>query len=79
MGQHHMDICGEGRAVGRSHLLRLATEGGMATKTAGATIDRMLALAASFPQRVAAYPIHRATVRRMTAMIDRCCGPLMRG
>ena len=24
MGQHHMDVCGEGAAVGRDHLLRLA-------------------------------------------------------
>ena len=28
MGQHHMDVCGEGAAVGRDHLLRLAGRAG---------------------------------------------------
>ncbi|WP_396957749.1 HipA domain-containing protein [Nitrosomonas sp.] len=28
MGQHHMDICGEGAVIERYHLVRLATEGG---------------------------------------------------
>ena len=30
MGQHHMDVCGEGAAVGRDHLLRLARRVGWA-------------------------------------------------
>jgi len=42
MGRHHMDICGEGHAMERGQLLRLASEGGVATKAAEATIDRMV-------------------------------------
>jgi serine/threonine-protein kinase HipA len=69
MGQHHMDVCGEGRAVQRSHLLRLAAEGGVAMKAAEATIDRMAMEAAAFAERAATYPIRRATVQRMKASI----------
>lgn len=79
MGQHYMDVCGEGQAVERGHLLRLASEGGVAAKAADTTIDRMLVQAATFAQRAAAFPIRRATVQRMKVMIDRCRGLLMRG
>lgn len=72
MGQHHMDICGEGRAVGRGHLLRLAAEGGVAAKAAQAIITRMEEQAAAFPQRAASHPIRRATVQRMNAAVRRC-------
>lgn len=77
MGQHHMDVCGEGRAVERGHLLRLASEGGVPMKAAQSAIDRMLAQTASFAQRAAAFPIRRATVQRMKAAIQACCRRLM--
>ena len=47
MGQHHMDVCGEGAAVGRDHLLRLAREGGVGMPMAEATLDRMVEQAAA--------------------------------
>lgn len=79
MGQHHMDVCGEGDAVERGHLLRLASEGGVPPKAAAAIIDRMLAQAATFAQRVAVFPIRRAMVQQMKAAIDTCRERLMRG
>ena len=72
-GQHHMDICGEGQAVTRGHLLRLAAEGGVPTKAAEAIIDRMLAQAAGFAQRAAAFPIRRMTMQRMKTTVEGCC------
>ncbi|WP_076997146.1 type II toxin-antitoxin system HipA family toxin [Variovorax sp. KK3] len=78
-GQHHMDVCGEGDAVQRSHLLRLAVEGGVPPKAAEGTIDRMLVQALTFAERAGAYPIRRATVQRMKASIDRCGGRLLQG
>ncbi len=72
MGQHHMDVCGEGDAVMRGHLLRLASEGGVPPKAAEAIIDRMLAQATTFTQRAATVPIRRATARQMNAAIDAC-------
>ena len=79
MGHHHMDVCGEGHVVERGHLLRLASEGGVAAKAAETTIDRMVTQAATFSQRAAAYPIRRATVQRMKASIHNCQEKLMRG
>lgn len=79
MGQHHMDVCGEGRAVERGHLLRLAAEGGVATKAAEATIDRMVTQAATFAQRATAFAIRRATVRHMNAAIESCCARVAGG
>lgn len=72
MGQHHMDICGEGAAVERGHLLRLATEGGVPERSASAVIDLMAEHAGGFGERAAAYPIRRATVQRMKSAIERC-------
>lgn len=79
MGRHHMDVCGESRAVNRGHLLRLASEGGVTTKAAETTIDRMLPPAASVSQRASAYPVRRATVQRIKASIQGSCRKLMRG
>ena len=64
-----MDVCGEGAAVGRDHLLRLAREGGVGLPMAEATLDRMVELAAAYTERAEAFPIRRATVRRMSSAI----------
>lgn len=79
MGQHHMDVCGEGRSVERGHLLRLATEGGVSMQAAEAAIDRMATQAGTFSRRAAAYPIRRATVQRMKASIHNGHERLVRG
>jgi serine/threonine-protein kinase HipA len=76
-GQHHMDICGEGDAIERTHMLRLAAEGGVPDKAAQAAIDRMLVTALTFADRAAAYPIRRATVQQMKVVVDRCGGRLL--
>jgi len=78
MGQHHMDVCGEGRAVTRAHLLHLAAQGGVASKTADTIIDQMLAQAHTLAQRAAAFPIRRATVQQIQTRIDACCAWLAR-
>jgi len=78
-GQHHMDICGESRAVDRGHLLRLASKGGVATRAAEATLDQMMTQVATFSLRASAYPIRRATVQRMKASIQGNCQHLLRG
>ncbi|MEO8409011.1 MAG: type II toxin-antitoxin system HipA family toxin [Propionivibrio sp.] len=72
MGQHHMDICGEGDAVERGHLLRLGAESGVPLKVAEAVIERMLEQARMFFQRAAAFPIRSATVQRIASAIDAC-------
>lgn len=77
-GQHHMDICGEGEAVTRAQLLRLAADGGMTAKDADALIEPMLAQANTFPARAAAFPIRRTTARRMSEAVEACRSRLRR-
>ncbi|MDR3220868.1 MAG: type II toxin-antitoxin system HipA family toxin [Candidatus Accumulibacter sp.] len=72
MGQHHLDVCGEGQSVKRGHLLRLAAEGGVPKKTAEAVMERMLEQAASFSRRAATFPIRRRTLRQMESAIAAC-------
>lgn len=71
-GQHHMDVCGEAGAVTREHLLRLATEGGVAIPDAEAVIDRIAEQAGAFGSLAAGFAIRRATVRHMKAVVERC-------
>lgn len=72
MGEHYMDVCGNGDAIDRSHLLKLAAEGGVPKKTASRSIDTMLAQAQSFGQRASAYPLRKATIERLKRAVARC-------
>lgn len=49
-GEHYLDVCGEGRAVTRAHMLKLAAEGGLDQAWAKRAIDRMLAVSEGFGQ-----------------------------
>ena len=64
-GQHRMDVCGEGDAIERHHLLRLAAEGGMSGSAAERVIDGMLEQAATFDRRAAAFPRRPAKLQAM--------------
>ena len=70
MGQLADD--GEGAAVQRTNLLRLAEEGGARLTFAKETIDRMAEVAGDFQRRAGSYPIRRATVRHLPSAIERC-------
>ena len=59
--------------MGRGHLLRLATEGGVPLKAAEAVMAWMLEQASSFARRAAQFPIRGETVRRITAAVEVCC------
>ncbi len=65
-----MDICGEGDAVTRDHLLRLASVGGVSAKAAHAMIEQVLAQTSRFAQRASALPIRKATVQPMNTAIQ---------
>lgn len=71
-GQHHMDVCGEGDAITRAHLLRLAAEGGLPVQEAQACIEAQLAQAERFARHADGLPIRRATLRQMSAAVDAC-------
>lgn len=71
-GHHHMDVCGEGEAIGRSHLARLAMESDVPGNVVDAVIDAMLEQAATFRRRADVFPIRRATRQRMDRALDVC-------
>ena len=72
MGQHYMDICGEGAAVERRHLQQLAAEGGVAHKTAEATIESLREHAAGFTRYAEALPIRQKTIKRIEDAVAAC-------
>ena len=70
-GEHHMDICGEGRDVTRAHLLQLAKEGDVDAGFASACIDEACELAEDFEPMAAALPIRAETRRELVRAIRR--------
>lgn len=77
-GQHHMDVCGEGAAVTRAHMLRLAREGGVPEPDAERVIELMLTQAEGFAGRAAEYPVRGETVSSMVDAVKACSRRLMR-
>jgi serine/threonine-protein kinase HipA len=68
-GYHQMDVCGEARHIQRSDLLKLAGQGGLDERWASQTINRLLAVAASFINRVKAHAIRPATGKHLADRI----------
>jgi serine/threonine-protein kinase HipA len=68
-GEHHMDICGEGRAPARADLLRLAREGGVSAPAAQTSIERIAAVAQDFAARATHWPIRVATVQMLAQSV----------
>ncbi len=60
-GEHQMDVCGEGRAVTRAHLLRLAREGGLEQLWAERQIDAIASVAVHFTRVAPEHPIRKST------------------
>lgn len=60
-GEHQMDVCGEGRNTGRSHLLELARQGGLDVKWAARRLDAMLDVVDQWVSVVEAFDVRRAT------------------
>lgn len=72
MGQHHMDVCGEGAAIKRHHLLRLAREGGVPLAVAEKIIEQMLEQTTTLDRRLTALPIRRVTAQKIKSAINTC-------
>ena len=72
-GEHHMDVCGEGRAITRNALLRLAKEGGVFLGEAKLTIEKMRAQTATLAKRASLFPIRRKTVEEIKKAVNTSC------
>lgn len=68
-GEHHLDLCGEGRAPTKVHLLRMAQEADMKASVAQELIDQVATALESFTLVAQAYPIPRATVEALARRI----------
>jgi len=69
-GEHQMDVCGEGRKVGRDKLLELARLGGVDAPFAHDVLDRALTLAGTFVARAKLHPIRSATVKSIGHAVE---------
>lgn len=64
-GEHQMDVCGEGRNIGHSHLIQLAQQGGLDVRWAEQRLDAMLEVVDQWPSLIESFDIRRATRLKM--------------
>ncbi|MGO4382505.1 type II toxin-antitoxin system HipA family toxin [Pseudoduganella sp. RAF53_2] len=69
-GEHYMDVEGEARNIGRSHLLALAKGADLDAAGAGRIIDRMASVVDTLPQEFQNGPISKASVIQLTHQIS---------
>ena len=70
-GEHQMDVCGEGRLVGRGHLLQLARQGGVDERWARACLDRIAGEALGLPGALQAEPgVRPSTAAHIAAAVE---------
>ena len=65
-----MDICGEGRAPSRTHLIRWAKEAEVEKKYAVDIITAVSAIAENFEKAAKAFAIRRATIKSIDSLIQ---------
>lgn len=70
-GEHQMDICGEAREPGRTHLLQLAKKSGVSTKAAEQAIERIAELSLRLKEFAEEFPVRKATVKLIEASVNR--------
>lgn len=71
-GEHQMDVCGEGRAVKRADLIRLAGEGELDAVWAGRCIDRLRDVASTAVTSSSQFPIRVMTRKAILKDIAVC-------
>lgn len=69
-GEHQMDIMGEGRAPGKTHLTALAKDAGLDIAWASEVIFRITEEAGKFKEIADTCPIRSATVKTIAAAIE---------
>jgi serine/threonine-protein kinase HipA len=69
-GEHHMDICGEGKLPDKDHLSTLAEKSSIDSKTANFAITQVIEVAQSFKKEAKTWPIRTATVNTINQVIQ---------
>lgn len=70
-GEHQMDVCGEGRHIGRKHLTQLAQQGGLDARWATQRLDAMLEVVDQWSTLIESFEIRRATRQKMHEAVVR--------
>ena len=78
-GEHQMDVCGEGRAITRSHLMDLARQGGVPLGFAQDSLERAISLVDELPAMAKSHSIRQARLRTIRSAVEDnrarlCCG-----
>jgi serine/threonine-protein kinase HipA len=69
-GEHQMDVCGEARRITRAHVLELAAKGGIRTRAATATLERMLEQVPSLERRLKDRSVRITTIRAVVQAVN---------
>jgi serine/threonine-protein kinase HipA len=77
-GEHHMDICGEGLAPSRVHLLMLAEKSGIKSKDFVEIIDEIITVAEQFKSEAKNWPIRSRTISDIHKSIQTNCMRLIK-
>ncbi len=68
-GEHHMDICGEGKSPARAHLLLLASKSGLNLKVCEEILNQVLTAAAQFKVESKHWEIRTSTLKKIDAIL----------
>lgn len=69
-GEHQMDVCGEGRAITRSHMMDLARQGDVPLRFAQDSVERALSLVDALATMAKNHPIRQTTLRTIRATVE---------
>jgi len=69
-GEHQMDVCGEGLAPSKQHLLTLAGQAGLKKADAQRVIDRTAQVAGNFGNAAKDFAIRKTTVTNIAAHVE---------
>ena len=69
-GNHQMDVCGEGRAITRSHMMDLAKQGDVPVGFAQNSLERAISLVDELPTMAKNHPIRQTTLRTIRSAVE---------
>lgn len=69
-GEHQMDVCGEGRAITRSHMMDLAKQGDVPVGFAQNSLERAISLVDALATMAKNHPIRQATLRTIRSAVE---------
>ncbi len=72
-GEHSTSVAGHGKDIGRTHLLAVATAGGLKAKDASVVTEHWLKVVGKLPNLLKALPVRRATAAQVSQSVVQQC------